>query len=63
METTKRLYDEDSHRKEFKAKVLEVIREEDEVCLVLDQTVFFPEGGGQRSDIGRIGAEEDIDVQ
>lgn len=63
METTKRLYDEDSHRKEFKAKVLEVIREEDEVCLVLDQTVFFPEGGGQRSDIGRIGGEEVIDVQ
>lgn len=63
MERTRRLYDEDSHRKSCKAKVLEVIREGNEAYLVLDQTVFFPEGGGQRSDIGRIGEEQVVDVQ
>ncbi|MBE5961448.1 MAG: hypothetical protein E7256_08705 [Lachnospiraceae bacterium] len=63
MERTIRLYDEDSHGIEFEAKVLEVVRNDKGVFLVLNQTLFFPEGGGQRSDIGFIGQEEVVDVQ
>lgn len=32
-------------------------------CVVLDRTAFFPEGGGQPSDVGTIGGVEVVDVQ
>jgi Ser-tRNA(Ala) deacylase AlaX len=47
---TKRLYWEDAYRKEFDAKV--VAAEGNEVTL--DQTCFYPQGGGQVSDTGTI---------
>ncbi|MEM2576402.1 MAG: alanine--tRNA ligase [Candidatus Bathyarchaeia archaeon] len=46
---TKLLYYEDAYIKEFKAKVLAV---ENERYIVLDQTCFYPEGGGQPGDTG-----------
>lgn len=36
------------------AKVLEVINENDKTTIVLDQTVFYPQGGGQPYDQGEI---------
>ena len=45
---TRRLYYEDAYIPEFKAKVLRVSGN----CVVLDQTAFYPEGGGQPADYG-----------
>jgi Ser-tRNA(Ala) deacylase AlaX len=49
-EQTKRLYWTDPYRREFDARVLSLVGNE----LVLDQTCFYPRGGGQVSDTGVI---------
>lgn len=53
----KKLFQEDVYRKECESTVLSVLgtgTEEDPFLLVLDSTVFFPEGGGQPCDLGMI---------
>jgi len=58
------LYYKDTYQTEFEAKVLGVI---DDRYLVLDQTCFYSEGGGQPADHGTIesayGSARVIDVQ
>ena len=56
--TKLRVY-EDRRKRTFRAKVLAVHGE----TVVLDQTYFYPEGGGQEADHGRIGDYEVHDVQ
>lgn len=52
---TKLLYLEDSYLKEMAAKVLEVKEESPgQWRVILDQTVFYPIGGGQPTDQGKI---------
>ncbi len=46
------LYDNDGFIKEFTATVLDCRQVEDGWKIVLDQTGFFPEGGGQTADTG-----------
>ncbi len=53
MATTK-LYWQDSHLTRFTARVVESWVEQQQRVLVLDQTAFYPEGGGQPCDVGRI---------
>lgn len=49
------LYLNDSYLKEMYAEVLEVLPEgEGQFRLVLDQTVFYPMGGGQATDQGKL---------
>ncbi len=49
---TKRLYDENSYIREFDARVLSCEEGKDGYEVVLDETAFFPEGGGQPADQG-----------
>jgi len=58
MEVTRKLYYDDAYMKEAKAKVLE-IRDN---ALLLDQTIFYPTGGGQPHDRGTINGVEVLDV-
>ena len=60
---TKKLYENDGHLSEFAAKVLSCEKKGDLFDVVLDQTAFFPEGGGQPADTGRIGEAMVSDVQ
>lgn len=56
--TTEKLYDLDSYCKQFTATVLSCEKDpknEQNYLVVLDRTAFFPEGGGQPSDIGSLG--------
>jgi alanyl-tRNA synthetase len=48
---TRTLYYEDAYTQEFKAKVQRVI---DNKYVVLNQTAFYPEGGGQPADHGTL---------
>ncbi|MHA2105771.1 MAG: alanine--tRNA ligase [Candidatus Hodarchaeales archaeon] len=59
---TKQLYYENTYagKDPFKAKILDIINNE---WIVLDKTHFYPEGGGQATDIGEINNEKVFDVQ
>ena len=59
---TERLYYEDQHRFEFEAVVLEVFERGDGYDVVLDQTMFYPEGGGQPADHGTL-STDDVTVE
>lgn len=60
---TRKLYDEDSHLRRFSAVVRSCAAYGDRWQIVLDQTAFFPEGGGQDADTGTLGPARVLDVQ
>ena len=64
MQTTVKLYDTDSYLKEFTATVVSCEQKNDTTYrIVLDQTAFFPEGGGQTGDLGWLNDVEVIDTR
>ena len=52
---TRKLYYEDCHLACFTARVLSCEACKKGFAVILDQTAFYPEGGGQASDIGTLG--------
>ncbi|MGN0451503.1 MAG: alanyl-tRNA editing protein [Acutalibacteraceae bacterium] len=60
---TEKLYDKDSHIKEFSATVLNCRKSGEYYAIILNKTAFFPEGGGQESDRGTIGGSAVLDVR
>jgi len=59
---TKKLYYENCYLKTFTAKVIECQMQEETYAVVLDRTIFFPEGGGQPADIGVLNTVNVLDV-
>ena len=58
--TTRRLYREDVYQDSSKAVVLEIQEKDGFDVIVTDQSVFFPDGGGQPCDTGYVEIGEDF---
>jgi alanyl-tRNA synthetase len=52
---TKHLYYDDSYRTEFSAKIQERVIIGGKPAVILDETIFYPESGGQPCDAGLLG--------
>ncbi|AFK21940.1 DHHA1 domain-containing protein [Pyrococcus sp. ST04] len=55
---TERMYYKDPYLKEAEATIVEVREEGEKVAIKLDKTIFYPEGGGQPGDRGKIIGEQ-----
>jgi alanyl-tRNA synthetase len=62
MGQTERLYFKDSSILDFSARVVEVRDSGRGREVVLDRTAFYPTGGGQPNDIGKLGSADVVDV-
>jgi alanyl-tRNA synthetase len=60
---TKRLYYEAPPAGPFAAAILEIRPHNDAAALILDATVFYPEGGGQPADRGTVNGVPLLDVR
>ncbi|MDV3244574.1 MAG: alanine--tRNA ligase [Nitrososphaerales archaeon] len=60
LRATRLLYYEDDSKLDFGARVIKVFRGR---YVVLDQTAFYPRGGGQEPDKGTIGGSKVVDVE
>ena len=60
---TEKLYYTDAYATAFTASVLDCQAEKNHWSVVLDRTLFYPEGGGQPADIGTLGGVQVLDVQ
>lgn len=60
---TRKLYYEDCHMRQFTATVTSCEKAEKGWQITLDQTAFYPEGGGQACDLGTLGDAWVLDVQ
>ncbi len=61
-EETKRLYQDDPYQVEFEARIVEKGMRGQKPAVILDQTCFYPESGGQPQDKGWINDVEVVKV-
>ncbi|MEG0686265.1 MAG: hypothetical protein RR425_03155 [Erysipelotrichales bacterium] len=59
---TKQLYYENIWQLDFEANIIEVVEKDGQYHHILDQSAFYPEGGGMASDKGFINDLEVIKV-
>jgi alanyl-tRNA synthetase len=59
---TERLYYTNSKLLEFTGRVTDILRYNDRMAIVLDQTAFYPTGGGQPHDTGRLDGVRVVEV-
>jgi len=59
---TKKLYYDDPFLREFTAQVVSCDAVKGGFAVVLDETAFYPEGGGQPADHGKLGSVTVLDV-
>ena len=59
----RKLYYENCHLREFTAKVVSCTETEKGYAVILDATTFYPEGGGQACDLGKLNDANVLDVQ
>lgn len=60
---TSKLYWQDSHQVHFDARIVSVATKDADLIVELDQTAFYPTGGGQPCDYGLINGIEVLDVE
>lgn len=59
---TEKLYEQDAFLIKFEARVLSCVKGRKGFDVVLDRTAFYPEGGGQPYDTGRLGDVKVLEV-
>lgn len=59
---TKRLFKEDVYMRESKALITGISNIDNKTLITLDQTIFFPTGGGQSCDTGKINNYDVLEV-
>ncbi|GIO31760.1 alanyl-tRNA editing protein [Paenibacillus albilobatus] len=59
---TKKLYYESAYIREWETRITSKLEREDGIYLVLEETAFYPHGGGQPCDLGWIDAIPVLDV-
>ena len=57
-----KLYERDPYLTKFSARVLSCVQGKKGFDVILDQTTFYPEGGGQPYDIGTLGGTKVLEV-
>ena len=58
----RRLFKENVYMKEATAKITGISEKDGKTLVTLDQTIFFPTGGGQSCDVGKLGGYDVVDV-
>lgn len=60
---TRKLFHDDSYKTKFQAKIIDIQYKKNTIVLILDQTYFYPNAGGQLCDKGNIAGYSVIDIQ